>query len=193
MCKTAVLSNPNASSPPLLALPDSQHGQQTHENGNGKSSHDQYGHPACVDAICAKQAVPFSHRCLGVGGRYGGSVRRCQSTSRLTLPWPSCSTASSAAFHGAVTSCVNTLRILQCARDYHCPWNRRTCRLPAEGGHLEVLKWAHDNGCVWDEETCTAAQRVHPGVFQWARLNGCPWDGSTCAYAAKRGDLEMLQ
>ena len=47
--------------------------------------------------------------------------------------------------------------MLQWARENGCPWDERTCRAAAKGGHLEVLKWAYENGCPWNEETCWAA------------------------------------
>jgi hypothetical protein len=29
------------------------------------------------------------------------------------------------------------------------PWDERTCRFAAMGGHLEALKWARENDCSW--------------------------------------------
>jgi hypothetical protein len=36
---------------------------------------------------------------------------------------------------------------------------------------------ARANGCPWDASTCTfAAKDGQLEVLQWARANGCPWD-----------------
>jgi hypothetical protein len=43
------------------------------------------------------------------------------------------------------------------ARVSGCPWDERTCRFAAEGGHLDILKWARKNGCPWDFRTCANA------------------------------------
>jgi hypothetical protein len=59
------------------------------------------------------------------------------------------------------------------------PWDERTCRYAAWGGHLEVLKWARENDCPWDERTCMfAAKGGHLEVLKWARENDCPWNES---------------
>jgi len=36
--------------------------------------------------------------------------------------------------------------VLQWARANGAPWDERTCRDAAEGGHLDVLQWARANG-----------------------------------------------
>ena len=50
---------------------------------------------------------------------------------------------------------LEALKALRRAENF--PWDERTCKNAAKGGHLEVLKWARENGCPWDEETCTNA------------------------------------
>ena len=80
------------------------------------------------------------------------------------------------------------------ARENGCPWNKCTCSMAANGGHLEVLQWAHDNGCPLDALTCKyAAMGGHLEMMQWLRANGCPWDHRTCTNAAEGGHLEVLQ
>ena len=31
------------------------------------------------------------------------------------------------------------------------PWDEKTCKEAAKGGHLETLKWARENGAPWNE------------------------------------------
>ena len=89
---------------------------------------------------------------------------------------------------------VGSVEMLKFARTNGCPWDRRICKLAAQGGHLEVLQWARANGCPWDWETCAwAAAGGHLDVLRWARENGCEWDALTCAYAAGGGHLEVLR
>ena len=89
---------------------------------------------------------------------------------------------------------VGSVSRLTWAKEQGCPWDTRTCRVAAYGGHLEVLQWARANGAPWDEDTCAdAAEGGHLEVLQWAQANGCPWDERTCAFAAERGHLEVLQ
>jgi hypothetical protein len=93
--------------------------------------------------------------------------------------------ASRAAFHGEVAAlrwalprladlgaakavceaaaATGQLEALQCARELGCPWDERTCRLAARGGHLAVLQWAR------------------------AQEPPCPWDGNTAGEAALSG------
>jgi hypothetical protein len=87
---------------------------------------------------------------------------------------------------------LEALKALRCAENF--PWDERTCRCAAAGGHLRVLKWAHENDCPWNEQTCAcAAQNGHLEVLKWARANDCPWHEYTCANAANGGHLEVLK
>jgi len=86
------------------------------------------------------------------------------------------------------------LDILKWARENDCPWNEGTCWGAAEHGHLEVLKWARANDCSWGEWTCAhAAMGGHLEVLKWVRANDCPWDENTCFRAADGGHLEVLK
>jgi hypothetical protein len=87
---------------------------------------------------------------------------------------------------------LEALKALRCAENF--PWDERTCRCAAAGGHLRVLEWARENGCSWDEDTCAfAAEGGHLEVLEWARENGCPWNWYTCANAAEGGHIELLR
>ena len=68
---------------------------------------------------------------------------------------------------------VGHAKVLQWAREHHCPWDRNSA-LAAKGGHLEVLQWAREHGCEWDERTCAGGG--HLEVLQWAQAHDCPWD-----------------
>ena len=79
--------------------------------------------------------------------------------------------------------------MLQWARANGCEWDHFTCKVAAEGGHLEVLQWARENGCEWDEFTCQAAAGGgHLQVLQWARENGCEWDEEECERSAQENE-----
>ena len=34
-----------------------------------------------------------------------------------------------------------------------CPWDRNTCYIAVDKGHVEVLRWARENGCPWEAGT----------------------------------------
>ena len=38
------------------------------------------------------------------------------------------------------------VELLEFLRGEGCPWDKKTCSLAAENGHLECLKYAHENG-----------------------------------------------
>jgi len=55
-------------------------------------------------------------------------------------------------------------------------WDERTCARAAKGGHLKVLQWARENHCPWDSETCQMAhENRHEEVLRWAIKHGCPY------------------
>jgi hypothetical protein len=86
------------------------------------------------------------------------------------------------------------LEVLKWAREHGCPLGTLTCDYAAELGQLEVLKWLRGLGCPWDRVTCrTAARGGHLAVLQWAREHGCPWNARTCHSAAVGGHLEVLK
>jgi hypothetical protein len=116
---------------------------------------------------------------------------------------------------------LEALKALRCAENF--PWDERTCRCAAAGGHLRVLKWAHENDCPWNEQTCAcAAQRRPPRgaevgarerlpvarvhvrvtrrkgghleVLKWARANDCSVARVTRARTRRwGGHLEVLK
>lgn len=51
---------------------------------------------------------------------------------------------------------VQSVPLLQWARDQDCPWDEGTCTLAGKGGHLAVLKWARANRCPWNARLCAA-------------------------------------
>ena len=59
-----------------------------------------------------------------------------------------------------------------------------------------MLQWLRlrENECPWDATTCAfAAKEGQLEVLQWLRRNGCPWDQFTCSFAARAGQLEVLR
>jgi hypothetical protein len=64
--------------------------------------------------------------------------------------------------------------VLRWAREHHCPWDERTCRSAAAGGHLDVLRWAREHHCPWDDRTCEYAARGNLEVLRWAMEHGAP-------------------
>src|SRR5690606_19749185 len=87
-----------------------------------------------------------------------------------------------------VSSVVQSIPLLQWAKDNGCPWNTNTSALIAREGQLSVLQWARENGCSWNAKTSAyAARGGHLGVLQWLHKDGCPWDKWTCIYAAEGG------
>jgi len=54
---------------------------------------------------------------------------------------------------------VASVEMLAWAKANGCPWERRTCKRIARGGHLAVLMWAREHGCAWGERVRTP-QRV---------------------------------
>ena len=76
--------------------------------------------------------------------------------------------------------------MLKYAHEKGCPWDGRTCRFAAGGGHLDVLEYAHENRCSWGERTCAeAALGGHLAVLKYARDKRCPWDKKQCIRLAK--------
>jgi hypothetical protein len=91
-----------------------------------------------------------------------------------------------------------------------CPWDERTCRCAARGGHLEALRWEH--GCpwhteqahslveaAWEAEDAAEAAAVDAARAALAALSAaqrrrrrrrCPWSGRTSGEAA-RGVLDV--
>jgi hypothetical protein len=65
----------------------------------------------------------------------------------------------------------------------------------AEYGYLDLMKWGRNTlKCPWDSWTCSyAAKGGQLKVLQWARENGCPWNKWTCNNAAGGGHLEVLK
>ena len=57
----------------------------------------------------------------------------------------------------------------------------------------EAVKRVPDTRVVPKSTCMYAAREGNLEVLQWARRNGCPWDEQTCAAAAKGGHLELLQ
>ena len=64
------------------------------------------------------------------------------------------------------------LRMLQWAREHHCPWAASAGSLAAVNGQLEVLQWMRENdatGEVWREDcvrACAAVSRKQE-VLTW--------------------------
>jgi len=74
------------------------------------------------------------------------------------------------------------------------PVGRVDVRTAARSGHLRVLQWAREHHCPWN--WATPARPLRAGTWRllrWARGHDCPWDSDTCEYAAKAGQLEVLQ
>jgi hypothetical protein len=92
-----------------------------------------------------------------------------------------------------------TCRALRAAVADHCPaapnGKRTHTSMEFAYGHTVALaSWARANGCQWDRDTCTyAARNGQLHVLQWARAHECPWDSDTCAESAANGHLHILQ
>lgn len=56
------------------------------------------------------------------------------------------------------------------------------------------IKWARDNNCSFSETTCAYAARIGQlEVLQWLRNTaGCPWDIWTVIYADRNNHLRVL-
>jgi hypothetical protein len=53
--------------------------------------------------------------------------------------------------------------------------------------------WHVEHGCEWDSETCEfAAKNGDVIMLQWAGDHGCPWGAATCVSAAKYEQFEAL-
>jgi hypothetical protein len=52
------------------------------------------------------------------------------------------------------------LECLKYLREHGHHWDRWTCTVCRQNGHLECLKYAHEQGCPWDEKTCSSAARM---------------------------------
>ena len=69
----------------------------------------------------------------------------------------------------------------------------------AERGCLDTLKHKLQTGrlnecTVYESSVCEyAAKEGQLEVLQWAHANGCPWNEMTCAFAAGKGKLEAIQ
>lgn len=94
-----------------------------------------------------------------------------------------------AAAHGR----LEVLRYLR--EELECPWDFRTCREAARGGHAKTLAWARAHGCEWDASICEAAAgEGHLAVLQQAVAEGCDWNPRyVCEAAAEGGHLAVLQ
>ena len=136
-----------------------------------------------------QSGCPWDARCAYTSARHGhADMFRWIWFNRESSPIDMDSLCSGAAFGGH-------LELLQLAREYHCPWDERTCKCAVRTGKLEILQWVRENRCPWDARTCSAAARYgHLHILQWARKNGCPWNEFiTCEAAAKYGHLHILQ
>jgi hypothetical protein len=63
------------------------------------------------------------------------------------------------------------------ARAEGCPWDEKTCKKAARGGHLHLLQWARAQGCPWDKQLgWAAAASGRLDVLDWVMTQGYPWD-----------------
>lgn len=88
------------------------------------------------------------------------------------------------------------LSVLRYLREEHnCPWDFRTCREAARGGHTSTLAWAMAHRCEWDESVCeAAAAEGHLEVLRQAVEAGCKWNPAyVCEAAAEAGHLPVLR
>ena len=127
------------------------------------------------------------------------------------------------------------LHILRWARSCNppCPLVENACDLAIKANDLDVLKWLIEQGCMLEldhafdtwitfhrEDTCStynsnkhylqflydsgcavnettmeyAARNGDLDMVQWLRnVTNCPWDASTCACAARGGHLHVLK
>ena len=70
------------------------------------------------------------------------------------------------------------MEMLRWARARRCPWDSRTFKAAAEGGHVEVLIWARAHKCPWEV------------VSEWEELE---WARELVLNAAHSGRVEVLK
>ena len=57
-----------------------------------------------------------------------------------------------------------------------------------------MCAWAKDMGCPWTASICAfAALKGNFEVLEWAKANGCAWDWRTYEWAWNEGDLQLQQ
>ena len=66
-------------------------------------------------------------------------------------------------------------RLCEGIHERGCPWDKWTCCVAAENGHLECLKYAREHGCDWDADTCArAAKKGYLECLEYALARKCP-------------------
>ena len=114
------------------------------------------------------------------------------------------------------------LRLLQFVRGFNPPFpcDNFTCAIAAKEGNLEILQWLRaqtsqttfqttfqtsylfcknyfrPKQCDWDEFTCAyAARNGNLKILQWARDQNppCPWNELSCSYAIINGNFSILK
>jgi hypothetical protein len=59
---------------------------------------------------------------------------------------------------------------------------------------VRLCAWAKDLGCPWNASICAfAALKGNFEVLEWAKANDCAWDWRTYEWAGKAGHLKLQQ
>ena len=59
---------------------------------------------------------------------------------------------------------------------------------------VRLCTWAKDTGCPWNASICAfAALKGNFEVLKWAKADGCAWDWRTYEWAGKAGHLQLQQ